>query len=122
MSQERKNNLEQLSPQTKACRRSRPEKFLTKVVLKMCSKFTEEHACQSCMEIALRHGCFPVNLFHIFRAPFSKKSSRWLLLNMELCATILTFFWCSNVIGLQCSWIKRLFDNKYITGKQIYVI
>ena len=32
-------------------------------------------------EIALRHGCSPVNLLHTFRAPFSKNTSGWLLLN-----------------------------------------
>ena len=31
-------------------------------------------------EIALRHRCFPVNLLHIFRAPFLKNTSGWLLL------------------------------------------
>ena len=32
------------------------------------------------VEIALRHGCSPVNLLHIFRAPFPRKTSGWLLL------------------------------------------
>ena len=32
------------------------------------------------IEIALRHGCSPVNLQHIFRTPFPKNSSGWLLL------------------------------------------
>ena len=32
------------------------------------------------IEIIRRHGCFPVNLLHIFRAPFSKNTSGWLLL------------------------------------------
>ena len=31
-------------------------------------------------EIAIRRGCSPVNLLHIFRTPFSKNTSRWLLL------------------------------------------
>ena len=31
-------------------------------------------------EIALRHGCSPVNLLHIFRTPFPKNTSEWLLL------------------------------------------
>ena len=26
----------------------------------------------NCIEIALRHGCFPVNVLHIFRVPFLK--------------------------------------------------
>ena len=32
------------------------------------------------IEITLRHGCSPVNLLHIFRAPFPKNSSGGLLL------------------------------------------
>ena len=32
------------------------------------------------IEITLRHGCSPVNLLHIFRAPFSKNTSGPLLL------------------------------------------
>ena len=63
--------------------------FLRKVVLKICSKFTGAHPCQSLIsikllsnfiEIALRHGCSPVNLLHIFRAPFPRNTSGWLLL------------------------------------------
>ena len=33
------------------------------------------------IEIALRHGCSPVNLLHLFRAPFSKNTFGGLLLN-----------------------------------------
>ena len=48
-------------------------------VLKICSKFTAEHACQSVIslkplcnfiEIALWHSYSPVNLPHIFRTVF----------------------------------------------------
>ena len=61
-----------------------------KSVLKICSKFTGEHPCRSAIsikllcnfiEIALRHGCSPVNLLHIFRTPFPKNTSGRLLLN-----------------------------------------
>ena len=60
-------------------RSSRPEMFLKKGVLKICSKFTGDHPCRSVIsikllcnfiEIALRDGCSPVNLLHIFRTPF----------------------------------------------------
>ena len=53
--------------------------FLRKGVLKICSKFTGENPCRgaislkllsSFIEIARRHGCFPVNLLHIFRTLF----------------------------------------------------
>ena len=58
--------------------------FLLKVVLKICSKFTGEHPCQSLVsikllckfiEIALWHRCSPLNLMHIFRISFSKNTS-----------------------------------------------
>ena len=34
------------------------------------------------IEIALRDGCSPVNLLHIFRTPFSRNTSAWLLLEL----------------------------------------
>ena len=72
-------------------RSSRPEVFLYKDVLKTCSKFTGQHSCwsvisiklqSSFIEITLCHGCSPVNLRHIFRTPFPKNTSGWLLLNL----------------------------------------
>ena len=66
------------------CRSSHPEVFLGKVVLKICSKFTGEHPCRSAIfEIALRHGCSPVNLLHIFRTTFFKSTSEGLLLKVK---------------------------------------
>ena len=65
---------------TTYCRSSRLEVFLKKGVLKICSKFTGEHPCRNFIEITLRHGCSPVNLLHIFRTPFFKNISGWLLL------------------------------------------
>ena len=67
------------------CRRKRSECLF----LKICNKFTKEHPCRieiskkllcKFLEIALRHGCSPVTLLHIFRAPFLKNTSGWLLL------------------------------------------
>ena len=53
-------------------------------VVKICSKFTEEHPCQShFIQIALWHGCSPVNLLHIFRTPFPKNTSGGLLLKIS---------------------------------------
>ena len=34
------------------------------------------------VQLAFRHGCSPVNLLHIFRTPFPKNASAWLLLKM----------------------------------------
>ena len=76
----------------KGYRSSRPEVFLRKGVLKICSKFTGEHPCRSVIsiklrssfiEIALQHGCSPVNLLCIFRTPFPRNTSRLLLLGLR---------------------------------------
>ena len=73
----------------KVFRCSHLQVFLGKGVLKICSKFTGERACRSVIsiklqsnfiEIALRHGCSPVNLLHIFRTPITKNTSGRLLL------------------------------------------
>ena len=72
-------------------RSSRPEVFLRKGVLEICSKFTGEHPCQSVIlikllcnfiEITVRHGCFPVNLLQIFRTSFLKNTRGWLVLHL----------------------------------------
>ena len=69
---------------------SRPEVFLLKGILKICTKFTGERPCRSVIsikllcnfiEIALRHGCSHVNLLHIFRTPFYKGTFGRLLPN-----------------------------------------
>ena len=63
------------------CKSSRPEMFLRKGVLKICSKFTGEYPCRSAIsikllfEIALWHGYCPVNLLHIFRTSFPNNTS-----------------------------------------------
>ena len=36
------------------------------------------------IEITIQHGCSPVNLLHIFRTPFPKNTSAWLLLKSEM--------------------------------------
>ena len=63
--------------------------FLRKGVLEICSKFTGEHPCRSAIsiklqsnfiDIALRHGCSPVNLLFISRILFPESTSGGLLL------------------------------------------
>ena len=62
-------------------RSSRLKVFSRKGALKICIKFTGEHPCQSAfIEIALRDGCSPENLLHIFRNFFPENTSGWLLL------------------------------------------
>ena len=74
----------------KAFRSSHPELLLGKGILKIYSKFIGANPCRSgisiklqsnFIEIALRHGCSPVNLLHIFRTAFTKNNSGWLLLS-----------------------------------------
>ena len=68
---------------------SSPYVFLWKGVLKICSKFTKEHPCQSAISIKLQsnfikitlcYGCSHVNL-QIFRTPFPRNIYAGLFLN-----------------------------------------
>ena len=74
-------------------RSSHPEVFLRKDVMKINSKFTGKHPCRSVIsikflcnfiDIALRHGCSPVNLLHIVRTPFPRNTSGWLFLQLQM--------------------------------------
>ena len=82
------------------------EVFLRKGLLKICSKFTWEHACRSAIsiklqsnfiEIAFRHGFSTVNLLHIFRIPFPRNTYGWLLLDIY---NRWLFFQLSSFIGV----------------------
>ena len=55
-------------------RSSHPEVFLRRGVLKICSKFTREHPCQSAISIKS----------HIFRTPFPRNTSGWLRLYIKV--------------------------------------
>ena len=46
----------------------------------MISRSSHPEVLCNFIEIALRDGCFPVNLLNIFRTPFLKNNSGWLLL------------------------------------------
>ena len=84
--------------------------LLGKGVLKICSNFTEDYPCQSAIsikllwkfiEIALRYGCFPVNLLHFFTTPFPKNTSEGLLLIIQ------TFLWTLDVKRLRTFSVPR---------------
>ena len=65
-------------------RSNQSEVFLGKGVLKIYSKFTGKTHIEvqsNFIDITLRHGCSPVNLLHIFRTPFYKNTSGWVLLD-----------------------------------------
>ena len=81
--------------------------FLGKGVLKICSKFTGEHPCRSAVsiylqcsviEIALWHGCSPVNLQHIFRTTFPKNTLGGLYGKIPV---------MSEAVALRCSVKKK---------------
>ena len=74
------------------CKGSHVEVFLSRFVLKICSKFTGERPCLSVtlikllcnfIEIAFRHGRSPINFLNIFRTPFPRNTSVWLLLVLQ---------------------------------------
>ena len=74
-----------------------PEVFLAKGFLKIYSKFTGEHPCQSAISIKLlRHECFPVNLSYFFRTPFPRNTSGGLLLADSIEGKILIGFYYEN--------------------------
>ena len=67
-------------------RRSHPEVSLEKGVLKICSKFTGELPCKATL-LKLRVGV-SVNFLHVFRTPFLKNTSGWLLLEIAYTSTV----------------------------------
>ena len=86
-----KYNVIYLLQNIKSIRSSRPEMFLGKGVLKICSKFTGEHPCRrviliqlqsNFIEITLRFGRSLVNLLYVFRTTFPKNNSGEMLLTL----------------------------------------
>ena len=76
------------------------------------------------IEITLRHGCFPVNMLHIFRTSFLKNTSIWLLLSLgrlrynffrQRLLLIRTFF-ITNVIDKKCWFDLDYFEDKLNFG------
>ena len=69
--------------------RSSPQRFsVTKGVLKIFTKFTGKHLCQSffwpatLLKKKLWHRCFPVNFAKFLRTPFLQNTSKRLLLEL----------------------------------------
>ena len=69
------------------------------------------------IEITLRHGCSPVNLLHIFRAPFSRNYSGWLLVELQLSSGIFVkwikkvIVFCTEYFFCWCTEAKNFFSN-----------
>ena len=96
----------------------RCSKNMPQVHRRICSKFTREHPCRNVIsinlqsnfiKITLRHGCSPVNLQHIFRTPFPKSTSEWLLL-----IKYFSIKWCHTCIYLTYR-MKNFLLNTYYT-------
>ena len=64
--------------------------------------------------IPLRHGCSPVNLLHVFRTPFLKNTSVWLLLKLFLSCLnlILTTSTLTFTFTLFCQFIITFLELK----------
>ena len=117
-------------------RHSRSKVMLVNSVLKICSKFTGEHPCRSeisikllCsfIEITLRRGCSPITLLHIFRTPFIKNTSGWLLLRGFNILSISIFpatlklpRWCSNYRGHHIVCTQNVSKNKHFLLPDTY--
>ena len=84
-----------------------------------CKHFTGEHPCQSIIsikflcnfiEMALHHGCSPVNLLHIFSTSFRKNNSGRLLLEFY---TLLTNL---RQISHHMEISKLIYKSNQLTG------
>ena len=58
--------------------------------------------------MALRHGCSPVNLLHVFRTPFYKNTYGGLLLNLNIETT------CNSSSKLKLTELEHLFIKELI--------
>ena len=102
--------------------------FLEKGVLKICGKFTGEHPCRSVLsinllcnfvEITLRRGCSPVYLLQIFRTPFTKNTSRRLLLDKFF----LNCIYCTNLgIAELCTVVFMHSLRKYFILQFVFTL
>ena len=103
--------------------RSSPSEVLFREgVLKICCKFTREHPCRSTIsmklqsnfiEIALRHGYFPVNLLHMLRIPYHKNTFGWLLLRGFFIRNIFIFLSFHSFSSGTCIKLLRLLTEVF---------
>ena len=70
------------------------------------------------IEIALRHGCSPVNLLHIFITPFFKNTFEWLLLDHPILQQVYTSW--TSMLKHTCSWRVNLLYYEHWTDKHKY--
>ena len=67
------------------------------------------------IEITLRHGCSLGNLLHIFRTPFTRNTSGWLLLYNS------TFQIALQPAKLGAVWNKQSFKNVISHVKEVFI-
>ena len=81
-----------------------------------CGSVTSTKLESNFLEFALLHGCSPVHLLHIFRAPFNNNTSGEILLNQWLWLLIFTntraFF---SVTKVAAYWDLAVFSNRCIS-------
>ena len=82
-------------------RRSPPEVFLGKGVLKICSKFTGEQSWTTVLKL-FRHGHPPPNLLHTLRTPFLNNTSEVLLRKSAALPVWWTSKFLKSRIDYQC--------------------
>ena len=98
-------------------RSSPPDGLLVKDVPKICSKFILLRNCDfnlqsNFIEITLRHGRSPVNLLHIFKTPFSKSTSGWLLLYFIPLSPSVALIWKKgNWFTEQINWLVSIWGQ-----------
>ena len=108
--------------------------LLRKGVLKIYSKCTGEHPCQSVIsiklqinfiEITLQHGCSPVNLLHIFRAPCPRNTSGWLLLYLLIGTNYIISILiklCKEMFNLKCILLSIQHNAAFYIYGEFYKI
>ena len=88
-----------------------PEKsFEKRCSKKSCKSYRKTPVLCNFIEIALRHGCSPVNLLHIFRTSFLKNTSQGLFLSGTG-----VFLWI-------CDFFKNIFFIEYALLKLSYFL
>ena len=99
-------------------RSSRSEVFLRKENMqqiygrKRMPKCDFNKVSSNFIKIALRHGCSPVNLLHIFRAPFPRNTSGWLLLYL---VNMILSFGCHIIFFVATAYFFVIYMTLVVT-------
>ena len=76
--------------------------------------FQKQPSKSNFLEMALRHGCSPVNLLHIFRIPFPRNTPGWMLLyfvskSLQEISIIIILIFCLNFDASECPYHQYLY-------------